>query len=197
MISSKLNQKHDFCSRSNGRDIGFCEFQSYNENQRNEDSSPSSVSSTSSGFEYAVESAIVDTLRLLYQIKKRGQVHNKVLFVYRWGRSENAAKILRPFSVKLYDNLTGRVHDIRSSAEMANVSSKPSDYLSLTSLERGSFISPLVQTTILNRIRLSGYSCSFVDVSVDRNGSLVWKNQGRRSPQNVSSGSIQCLMVNT
>lgn len=147
----------------------------------------------------AIEGAIRETLRVLQQIRRWGHMQDKALFIYRWGRSANNHQILRPHTVKLYESLTGRLHDVRMSSDSVGGStSTSSDFLSLTSLDSGAFISPFIQSSITKRIRDAGYSCSFVDVSVDRNGQLVWKgHQVRRAPQSVSSGSIRCLMVNT
>lgn len=146
----------------------------------------------------AIEGAVRETLRVLHQIRRWGHMQDKALFIYRWGRSASNYQILRPHTVKLYESLTGRLHDVRLSTDSVGSTSTSSDFLSLTSLESGSFISPFIQSSITKKIRESGFSCSFVDVAVDRNGLLVWKgHQVRCAPQNVSSGSIRCLMVNT
>ena len=157
----------------------------------------SSSDTPSSDYTAAIDGAMHDTLRVLQQVKRRNTLHDKALIVYRWGRTENNQKVLRPQTIKLYESLTGRLLDIRRSSDDMGQSFGSNAYLGFASLDSGTFLSPYIQTLIINNVRNAGYSCRFVEVSVDQRGLLQWRNpQGRRLPQGNSTGSVRCLMVN-
>eukprot|EP00210_Caulerpa_lentillifera_P005622 g5375.t1 len=148
-----------------------------------------------------IQDAVRDVLHVLKQCRKWGHLHDKAIFVLRWGRSSNCDRVLRPYTVKMYESLTGMLYDVRSSSDfhgMRNLNPSASGFSSIISAQTATFICSSVQELITERIRDAGYSCSFVDIGVNENGVLLWKNQGTRNHStNAINGTVRCLVVNT
>lgn len=148
-----------------------------------------------------IKDAVRDVLHVLKECRKWGQLHDKAIFVLRWGRSSNCDRVLRPYTVKMYESLTGKLYDVRSSADFGStrtLNPSSSGFSSIISAQTATFISPAVQELIVERIRAAGFSCSFVDIGVNGDGVLLWKNKGPADPSNNAfDGTVRCLVVNT
>jgi len=148
-----------------------------------------------------IKDAVSDVLHVLKECRKWGHLHDKAIFVLRWGRSSNCDRVLRPYTVKMYESMTGKLYDVRNSVEvngMRHLNPSSSGFSSLISAQTATFLSLSVQDLIVERIRGAGYSCRFVDIGVDGNGVLLWKSNGIRGPNsNGHDGTVHCLVVNT
>eukprot|EP00210_Caulerpa_lentillifera_P009243 g8810.t1 len=152
--------------------------------------------------ELQLRDAVRDILQVLGECRKWIHLHDKAIFVFRWGRSSNCDRVLRPYTVKMYESLTGKLYDICRSSDFQstqNLNPSMSGFSSIVvSAQNTMMICSVVREQIMKRIRQGGYSCSFVDIGVNGNGGLFWKNQGMRDPSiNVFDGTVRCLVVNT
>jgi len=158
--------------------------------QENEAIISSEDPSDQSPFDLAIQTAIDETLDALRHIRRLSHFHDQVLVIYQWSQLSGNIRILRPFKVKLYESLTGRLYDFRRSDE-----ADYSHQLCIDSLSGGTFISPYVQASIVRSLKEEGYRCRFADVFVDSKGTVMWKERGRNCLRGMSDGSIKCLMV--
>lgn len=186
------------CTQNTGRSLP-----SEESSKKQSSEKPRVVKATpaASEHDHVIKDAVQDVLHLLKECRKWGHLHDKAIFVLRWGRSSNCDRVLRPYTVKMYESMTGKLYDVRNSSEFhgtRHLNPSSSGFSSIISAQTATFLSQSVQDLIVDRIRAAGYSCRFVDIGVDGNGVLLWKNNGIRGPNsNGHDGTVHCLVVNT
>lgn len=69
------------------------------------------------GTDLVVEEAVQDIAKILVRYTKHRQMYDKAIIMLTWGHSGEGGRVLRPRLSKLYDSMTGRMHDVRRSSE--------------------------------------------------------------------------------
>lgn len=150
------------------------------------------------GTNEVVDEAVKDTIALLQRYSHKIQMYDKALFVLIWGRKDEGGRILRPQLSKLYDSMTGRVHDVRRSSESSGSFERQGGWGEFDSVYSATCLSARVQQMVVEKLRKAGHGCSFAEVRLDKAGRVDWRGS-RRDPQShnsLDSSTIRCLVVN-
>lgn len=149
------------------------------------------------GTDEVVEDAVRDIVLMLHKYVHKKQLYDKAMFVLVWGRKGEGGRVLRPQLSKLYDSLTGRVHDIRRSSESGSSFERATGWGEFDSVFSTSSLSGRVQQMVVDRLRKTGFRCNFSEVKLDRQGTVHWRSS-RRDLSRTSGfeASVQCLVVN-
>lgn len=154
----------------------------------------------SKGTDEVVQDAVEEIVSMLRRCTHNQQRFDKALVVLTWGRDGQGSRSLRPRISKLYESMTGRVHDVRRSSDGGSSSfdkSATTGWGEFDSLFSATCISTRVQSLVVENLRSAGFAASFSEVKLDKNGLVDWR--GRRHDthvmNDVGSSSVRCLVV--
>lgn len=150
------------------------------------------------GTDEVVVESVRDILSMLQKYVYKRQMYDKALFVLHWGRTGEGGRVLRPQLSKLYDSMTGKVHDVRRSSEGSGSFERQGGWGEFGSVYSATCLSSRVQQLVVDKLRKAGYGCNFAEVRLDREGHVDWRGT-RRELQSSSardSSTVRCLVVN-
>lgn len=151
------------------------------------------------GTDEVVDDAVQEISNMLRRYQKQHQLYDKALIVLSWGRNGEGDRVLRPQLSKLYDSMTGRVHDIRRSSEGSGSFERhaPSGWNTFDSVYSATCISSRVQSLVVEGLRAVGCAACFSEVKLDRNGVVDWRGSRRDlyPTHKFESATVRCLVV--
>ncbi|GMH42574.1 hypothetical protein BSKO_10493 [Bryopsis sp. KO-2023] len=151
------------------------------------------------GTDEVVEDAVQEISNILRRYQKQHQLYDKALIVLSWGRNGEGDRVLRPQLSKLYDSMTGRVHDIRRSSDGSGSFERhgTSGWNTFDSVYSATCISSRVQTLVVEGLRAVGCAACFSEVKLDRNGVVDWRGSRRDlyPSHKFESATVRCLVV--
>lgn len=151
------------------------------------------------GTDEVVEDAVQEITSMLRRYQKQHQLYDKALIVLSWGRNGEGDRVLRPQLSKLYDSMTGRVHDIRRSSDGSGSFERhaTTGWNAFDSVYSATCISSRVQTLVVEGLRAVGCAACFSEVKLDRNGVVDWRGSRRDlyPSHKFESATVRCLVV--
>lgn len=114
----RMHQSHhpSVSSTSTNHPLDTDDMDSRDLDSRSAGSRPLKVSAPK-GTDLLVEEAVQDITKILVRYTRHRQMYDKAIIMLAWGRSGEGGRVLRPRLSKLYDSMTGRMHDVRRSSE--------------------------------------------------------------------------------